>query len=189
MGFVSFSDGKDTEALSEFSQAYELDLTLWLSLFAKTMMSPIAMSYVPADEATFHEAMAKVLALDPQFAAAYVQLARLYVRQNDLKAADAVARKAEQLEPSRASYRLLSGQILRRMGKGAAPAEFAKFVADRWPGADHDEAVELWNAIPAKQRPVGKLLSEEGAQRCTSHGGPSAGGQLRSKGAGDGLRH
>jgi len=159
MGFLNFSEGKDAEALHEFSQAYSLDPTLSLSLFAMTMMSPSSTSEVPADQNAFHDALAKVVALNPQFAPAYVQLARLSVRTNDLKGAFGVSRKAEELEPARAGYHLLSGQILRRMGKGAEAAAFAKFVAQRWPGADHDEAVELWNAVPFEQRQAGEAPS------------------------------
>ena len=33
------------------------------------------------------------------------------------------------------------------------PGAYAKFVADRWIGSDHDEAVELWNSLPAADRP------------------------------------
>jgi tetratricopeptide (TPR) repeat protein len=156
MGFLNFSEGKDVEALAEFSQACVLDPNLALSLFAKTMLSHAASSDAPADQDAFHDSLAKVQALNPQFAPAYVQLARLWLRKNDLEAAFAVSRKAEELEPMRAGYHLQSGQILRRMNRGAEAATFARFVAQRWPGADHDEAVELWNAVPVERRPAGE---------------------------------
>ncbi len=159
MGFLDFSEAKDAEALNEFAQATALDPTLALSLFAKTMLSPIATSEAPADQDAFHDALAKVLAINPQFAPAYVQLARLAMRRNDLQNALAFSRKAEQLEPALAGYHVQSGQILLRMGRGAEAASFATFVAQRWPGSDHDEAVELWNAIPAGQRPAGDAPS------------------------------
>ena len=66
-----------------------------------------------------------------------------------------LARKAEQLEPTRAGYHVLSGKILVRMGKPHEAADFAQFVAQRWPGPNHNEAVELWNSIPQEQRPAG----------------------------------
>lgn len=152
MGFVDFAEGKDTEALTEFAQAYALDDKLYLSLFAKTMLSSVSGSNSAAEETQLHEGLNKVLTVDPQFAPAYVQLARYWLRQNDLKAALAASRKAEELEPSRAGYHVLSGYILLRMGRPADAAAFAKYVAERWFGADHDEAIELWNSVPSEQR-------------------------------------
>jgi Tfp pilus assembly protein PilF len=160
MGFLDFADAKDQDAAREFAQAYELDGSRYLSLFFKTMLSPVARSDAPADQASFHDALLKTLGLNSEFAPAYVQLARLDVRQGNLTNALAVARKAEQLEPSRAGYHLLSGQIMLRMGRGAEAAAFAKYVAERWYGADHDEAVELWNSVPAALRPAGDPPSE-----------------------------
>jgi tetratricopeptide (TPR) repeat protein len=154
LGFADFNEGKDADALSEFSQACALDPTLWLSLFAKTMMSPLVTSNAPADQDALHDALTKVVSLNGDFAPAYVQLARLAWRRNDPQLAYQLSRKAEQLEPTRAGYHSQSGQFLLHMGKGADAAVFAKFVADRWPGPDHDEAVELWDAIPADQRPA-----------------------------------
>jgi len=160
MGFLDFSDGKDAEAAREFSEAYASDGTLFLSLFYKTMLSPAATSNAADDMNAFGAALQRVLQLNPDFAPAYVQLARLALREKDLPSALTAARKAEELEPSRAGYHLLTGQILRRMGKGADAAEAAKFVADRWVGPDHNEAVELWNSVPAGERPAGESILE-----------------------------
>jgi hypothetical protein len=159
MGFLNFSEGKDAEAFYEFTQANSLDPTLALSLFSRTMLSPIAASDAPADQDAFHDALTNVLSLNPQFAPAYVQLARLAMRRNDLQTAFGLSRRAEQLEPALAGYHVQSGQILLRMGKASEAANFARFVAQRWSGSDHDEAVELWNAIPAGQRPAGDAPS------------------------------
>jgi len=159
-GFLLFAQGQDAAA-DEFSQAYALDGTLYLSLFAKTMLSTMASSHAPADEAALHDALLKVTALNPQFAPAYVQMARLAVRQGDLQRAFGLSRRAEELEPSRAGYHLLTGQILLREGKDAEAAQFAEYVAKHWPPPDHNEAVELWNAVPAAQRPKGETMTEE----------------------------
>jgi len=160
MGFLDFTDGNSAEAAKEFAQAFALDDTRFLSLYYKTMLSPQATSNAVDDMNAFGASLGKVLQINPDFAPAYVQLARLALRENDLASALAVARKAEELEPSRAGYHLLTGQILRRMGKGADAAVSAKFVADRWYGPDHDEAVELWNSVPAEQTPAGESISE-----------------------------
>lgn len=160
MGFLYFADGRDAEAANEFSQAFALDGNLYLSLFAKTMLSPLPASSSVPDLNAFGAALGKVLQLNPRFAQGYVQLARLAIREDDLNSALAVSRQAEEREPSLAGYHLLTGQILLRMGKGADAATFAKFVADRWIGPDRDEAVELWNSVPAAQRPAAESIAE-----------------------------
>lgn len=161
-GFLLFSYGKDGVAADEFSQAYALDPTLYLSLFAKTMLSPSVSWNTPADQSAFSAAMMKVADINLQFAPAYVQLARLAVRQGNLESAFGLSRRAEELEPWRAGYHLLTGQILLRMGKSAEAAGYAQYVAKHWVGPDHDEAVELWNRIPPAQRPAGvKLVDQE----------------------------
>ncbi|HET7107966.1 MAG TPA: hypothetical protein VFI38_14235 [Candidatus Acidoferrum sp.] len=157
-GFLDLSDGKATEAASQFAEAVSDDKTLYLSQFAKTMMSPEANSDVRADQSIFLRGLTDTLNLNMQFAPAFIQMARLAVRQNELKTALKYSMRAESLEPSRAGYHTMSGQILLRMGRGKEAAENAKFVADRWFGADHNEAVELWNSVPESERPVGEVV-------------------------------
>lgn len=160
MGFLNFAEGKDEDAVREFTQAVALDPKLYLSLFSLTMMSPAARSNAPADLAEVERALLKVLEQDAQFAPAVVQLARIHARRGNLEQAYKMARKAEELEPARAGYHLLSGRLLLLMGRGAEAAGFAGYVASRWPGADHDEALELWNSVPAAQRPAGKPATD-----------------------------
>ncbi len=160
-GFLLFAQGKDAESEGEFSAAYRLDSTLYLSLFAKTMMSPLAHSNTPGDEAALHDALLKVVDLNPQFAPAYVEMARLEVRRGNLPLAYGLSRRAEQLEPSRAGYYLMTGEILHRMGRDAEAAADAQYVAKHGKGANHDAAVDLWNSIPEKQRPAGAALQYE----------------------------
>ena len=160
MGFLDFVDGKDAESLKEFTQAYDLDKMRYLSLFAKTMLSPVASSNVPADQEAFAKALKAVLTVNPQYAPAYVQLARLAVRQGDMTMAYGYSRKAEDLEPFRAGYHVQTGQILLRMGKGPMAANYAKYVADRWFGSDHNEAWELWTSVPEAERPATEPIAE-----------------------------
>src|SRR6267142_2239462 len=141
-GFVDLRDGKDAEAVREFSQAFELDNQMYRSLFAKTMLSPPA----TADERElFFAALSRVVQINPQFAPAYVELAKFALANGKLTLALAMARTAEKMEPSRAGYHLLTGQILLRMGHPTEAAAYAAYVASRWEGVDHDEAMELWN--------------------------------------------
>jgi tetratricopeptide (TPR) repeat protein len=160
MGFLNFAEGKDSEAQTEFALAYGLDQSLYLSLFYKTMLSPLASASSVAEVNTCGAMMGKVLHLNPDFAPAYVQLAKLALREGDLTSAWQLSKKAEELEPSLAGYHLLTGEVLKRMGKSADAGAYAKFVADRWIGPDHDEAVELWNTLPTADRPALEPVSE-----------------------------
>jgi tetratricopeptide (TPR) repeat protein len=182
MGFLKFSEGNDQEAVREFSTAYELDNQLYLSLFFKTMMSPASWSDSPADLDGLYENLLRVLKTNPRYAEAFTRMAFVHLRKGDLATALGVSRKAEQLEPSRAGYHLLSGKILLRLGKGAEAAEFAKYVADRWRGPDHDEAMELWGAVPESQRPAAQFPMEVVAA------GQLAEGSVKSTDCGDKTR-
>ena len=153
MGFLDFADGKDQEAAKEFDQAFQLDGKLFLSVYYRAMLSPAANSDEAADRTAFHDAMMKVLELNPRFAPPYIELARMELRQGNFQHALALSRKGEQLEPSRAGYHILSGNILLRLGQNVDAARFAKFVADRWTPPDHDEAMELWDKVPSAARP------------------------------------
>src|SRR5579864_6098283 len=155
MGFLDFADGKDEEAAHEFDQAFHVDGKLYLSAYYHAMLSSGAHPDATAEQAAFHDAMLKVLDINPQFAPAYVQLARLDLRQGKVEQALGLSRKAEELEPSRAGYRILTGNILQLLGRNKEAAAFAKYVSERWAGPDHDEALELWNRIPAADRPAG----------------------------------
>lgn len=66
----------------------------------------------------------------------------------------AAANRAAQLEPTRAGYALLAANLMLQMGRPKDAASVAKYVADRWQGADHDEAIELWNRVPEQERPT-----------------------------------
>ena len=160
MGFLNFDEGKDQEAALEFDQARRLDGKLYLSAFYRAMLSPAARLEATADEESFRYAIMNVLELNPQFAPAYIQLVRVALRQGNLEHALGFSRKAEQLEPHRAGYHTLSGNILLRLGRNAEAAAFAKYVADRWSPPDHDEAMELWNKIPVGDRTAGNPPSE-----------------------------
>jgi|HubBroStandDraft_2_1064218.scaffolds.fasta_scaffold15393_3 Tfp pilus assembly protein PilF len=160
-GFLYLYDGKDAEALKEFTEALAKDKSLYLSQFFKTMMSSQATSDARADQSIFRQGLTDTLNLNLQFAPAFIQLSWLAVRQNDLKTALNYATRAEALEPSRAGYHTYTGQILFRMGRYQEAAEHARYVAQRWLTTDHNEAVDLWNSIPATQRPAGETLVED----------------------------
>lgn len=160
MAFLHFAAGRDADARSEFSQATLLDPARYLSLYYKTMLSPAANLATTADQNEFDAAMMAVLELHEDFAPAYIQLARLAVQRNDLRKAFGLSRRAEELQPSLAGYHLNTGEILRRMGKASDAAAFARYVSERWRGADHNEAVELWSRLPSEQKTGSPILEE-----------------------------
>jgi len=161
LGFLYFAQDKDDEAQGEFSRAYELDSSLFLSLYYRTMLSHVARLETEKDQADFREAQLNTLKINPDFAPAYIALAMLDLRQGKNTDALAAAIKAEKLEPTRAGYHLLTGKILLRLGREKEASDFARYVAERWSGPDHDEAAELWNAVPEAQRTEGDTIAEE----------------------------
>jgi len=154
MGFIFVQQGKDDDAGREFAQAVDLDSRMYRGLFAKTMLSPVSHSKSPADQQSFRLDLLKIVQVNPQFAPAYVELAKLSVAQGETTKALGLALKAEKLEPWRAGYHLLTGQILLRVNRTAEAASYAVYVADHWTSPDHDEAMELWNLVPATERPA-----------------------------------
>jgi tetratricopeptide (TPR) repeat protein len=149
MGFLKFSEGKDSEAITEFEAAVQLDDKLYLSSYYLAMLSPKARSDSKGDQDAHRAALTRIAELAPNFAPVYVELANVEVRQGRLPVALALALKAEQLAPSRAGYHTFVGQILRAAGREAEAARLAKFVAERWILFDRDEAVLLWESLPA----------------------------------------
>ncbi|HEY6944414.1 MAG TPA: hypothetical protein VI431_04680, partial [Candidatus Acidoferrum sp.] len=161
LGFLDFMEGKDVDAKSEFGKAYEADRERYLSLFYRAMLEGRPQSGAPADQIKFRSVMYEVLKANPRYAPAYVELTLANVRQGDLLNALVMARKAEGLEPARAGYHLLAGRILLELGRDEEATKLAAFVAERWRGPDHDEALELWNLIPAEKRKTEVSLAEE----------------------------
>jgi tetratricopeptide (TPR) repeat protein len=153
LGFLDFADGKDQDADTEFAKAYAANPQQYLSLYYKTMLSPLRTSIAPADELALRNAIYDVIKANPRFAPAFIELALIAARHAELQDALNLARKAEALEPSRAGYHLFVGRLLLASGDGQDAGRQATFVADRWRGPDRDEAMELWNDIPAEKRP------------------------------------
>ena len=154
MGYFQLNEGHTNEALREFSQALELDSSLYLSRFAKTMLSPIAKSHDSSDQSAFHNELLKVVGAKPDFAPAYVEIVKMYLRDGDLNNALTLARKAERLEPSRVGYHLLTARVLLYAGRGKEAAEEIAFIAERWSGVAGEEAMVLWDKVPVAQRPA-----------------------------------
>jgi len=161
LGFMAWRQGQDEEAKAEWRKAVAADPGLYRSAFA------LLMSGKPLREQTEQELETTRLALEaiktkaPRFAPVTVELALIEWRQKNMKKAFQDAVTAQTLEPWRAGYRLLAGNILLQGGQPKVAADYARAVADRWPGSDHDEAVDLWNMVPANMRGGGPALKFE----------------------------
>jgi tetratricopeptide (TPR) repeat protein len=153
-GFLLFNEGHDGDALKEFTIATQLDDKNYIALFARTMVSPTSTSRAPQDEQKTYDGLNQVIALKPDFAPAYIELAKQAVREGQLDTALAVARRAEQLEPFRSGYHVFVGKILLLMNRPSDAAAQAAYVAQRWSGPDRSEAMELWNRMPPAERHV-----------------------------------
>jgi hypothetical protein len=117
----------------------------------------VARSEAAEDQAAFKEALQKVVALNPQFAPAYIELAKLDLKRGDAAGALKSAKTAEGLEPFRSGCHVFMGDILLKTGHPMEASQEAAFVAERWGGSDRDEAMELWKKIPLEKR-VSEIL-------------------------------
>jgi tetratricopeptide (TPR) repeat protein len=151
MGFLSFSEGKDQEAARYFERALQADQKRFLSLYYKAVLSRDS-----AD--VFQSAMKRVIDLKGDFAPAYIQLAQSYLRQGNVGSAMPLALKAQQLWPSKAGYHIFIGYLLHRLGRDTEAAAVARYVEERWQGISHDEAVDLWQQLPAQVKRGSDLM-------------------------------
>jgi tetratricopeptide (TPR) repeat protein len=149
-----FNEGHDDEALKEFTTATQLDGKNYIAWFARTMISPASRSASAQDQQETYEALNHVLSLKLDFAPAYVELAKLAIRRGQSDTALALSKRAEQLEPYRSGYRVLSARILLLLNRPSEAAAEAAYVAQRWFGSDRDEAMEVWNQVRAADRHV-----------------------------------
>ncbi len=159
LGFLDFDAGQDEPAQGEWHQALALDPALPRSLFAVTMSGKPLGAQAPDELRATQATLEKVTTLAPRFAPAYVELALTEWRLNAIQQAYNDAHQAETLEPWRAGYHILTGHILLRGNQPALAAAYSRYVATHWFGPDHDEAVELWEAVPTAQRGDGPALA------------------------------
>ena len=162
LGYVNFDQGKDDDAQKEWKQALTLDPSLPRSLFALTMTGPLStpLSHQSPEQLRAAQlTLQHVTQLSPRFAPAYVELALIEWKLGSLQQAYKDAHQAEVLEPWRAGYHILTGHILLHGSQPALAATYSRYVATHWRGPDHDEAVDLWQAIPPNMQGDGGPLA------------------------------
>ena len=158
LGYIDFVGGRDAEARGEWQQALALDSHLYRSLFALTMSGSPITQQDPAQLHATQIQLQHVTSLAPGFAPAFVELALVEWRLGAMQQAYKDSRQAELLEPWRAGYHIVTGNILLHGNQPALAATYARYVADHWFGPDHNEAVDLWEAVPAAKRDPGPTL-------------------------------
>lgn len=158
LGFLDFDKGDDVSAQQEWKQALALDPDQPRALFALTMSGAAISAQSPDQLRITQHTLQHVTELAPRFAPAFVELALIECRQNSVQQAYKDAYQAETLEPWRAGYRLLMAHILLQGHQPALAASYSRYVAGQWFGPDHNEAVDLWKAVPAAQQGDGPPL-------------------------------
>ena len=159
LGFLDWQEGKDADAKAEWQRAVALDGGLYRSSFALLMSGLPLREQTAGQLVVMQTELQGIIGKAPKFAPAYVDLALVQWRQGRMNDAYKNAAMAEKLAPWRAGYRLLVGYILAQGHQPAMAAAYARTVAARWPGSDHDEAVDLWSLLPAGTRGDGPALT------------------------------
>ena len=161
LGFLDFDAGKDDEARVEWSQAAALDPSLFRSRFALLMSGKPLAEQTLQELVHTREELAKLTQENPRFAPPFVELALTEWRLGDINQAYKDSRTAENIEPWRSGYRLLTGRILLKGKQPQVAGEYSRYIANHWFGSDHNEAVDLWTSVPVDQRGDGPALVME----------------------------
>lgn len=152
LGFLDFEGGEDKDARREWQQAIALNPNLPYSMFALAMTTTPLNKQSPPELLATQSELLKVTQAAPRFAAPFADLALVEWYRGYLQQAIHDALIAEDLEPSRAGYRILAGEIFLRGNKPELAAAEARYVAAHWSGPADNEAVDLFNAVPPADR-------------------------------------
>ena len=158
-GFLAWRAGQDDVARQEWQKALAANPSSYRSAFALLMSGPPLKQQTPQQLEQTQHALEAIHTEAPKFAPALVEIALIQWRQGHLDSAYQASLSAEKLEPWRAEYHLLTAHLLLQNHQPTPAAEYARQVADRWPGSDHDEAVDLWNLVPPANRGDGAPLT------------------------------
>ncbi len=158
LGFLKYDDGDDAAATQEWTKAINLDASLYRSVFARAVAGTSFGDESAEGRAATQKELAKALGINPRYAPAYVKLAILLWWEGDLDGAYRSAFAAEHLEPAR-NYDVLVARLLLAQRKGREAAAILRQNASEISGTDHDEAVSVWQQIPAAERDSGPPLT------------------------------
>lgn len=161
LGFLAWRKGEDEEAKTEWRKAVSADPSSYRSSFALLMSGNPLKQQNQQQLAQTQHALETLKEQAPKYAPVLAELALVQWRLGRINPAYQSALAAERLEPWRAGYHLLTGHILLQGRQPKVAETYARMVAARWPGSDHDEAVDLWNQLPATERGDGPALALE----------------------------
>jgi tetratricopeptide (TPR) repeat protein len=116
MGMLAWREGRRQDALTSLSEAISLDATRFLAHY---LWGALSSSAEPAEDsgARAESALRKAIELQPAFAPAYAELARMLgAGPERLAEALSQAKKAAQLDPATLHHHLLVVRLLLRMG-------------------------------------------------------------------------
>lgn len=161
LGFLAWREGQDEAARTEWQKAVSADPSLYRAAFALLMSGTSLKQQDQQQLERTQQALEAISEKAPKYAPALIEQAMVQWRLGQLQLAYKSALAAEKLEPWRAEYHLLTGYILLQGHQAKIAGDYARTVAARWPGSDHDEAVDLWNLVPADSRGDGPPLTLE----------------------------
>jgi tetratricopeptide (TPR) repeat protein len=169
LGLVALREGRQDEAARELARAVELQPRNYVALYhASTLRAPEAQA--ADDRARRERALRRVIEINPRFAPAHIQLAKVLLEgEGNAEEALGLARRAWQLDPPAATYRLVELQALKRLGRAeeAGRVETALLQATR-----SDPAVLL--AIVRDHEENGRTDEAEAALRRAHEGNPQS---------------
>lgn len=161
LGYLAYDDGDDAKARSEWNIASEADPTLYRSLFALVKTGVPIRDQTSEQRIETVENLRKVIRANLRYAPAYMELARLFLWQGDLKGALSSAEAGENLEPRRYSPHFLTARILIALGRGKEAASIVRPAADHADEPGKYEMALLWGQIPKVDRGSGPEISFE----------------------------
>lgn len=165
LGFINYADNKEADARANFAKALSLDSSRYLSLFYKSMLTSYAnVNPTAADVAALRTAMYGVTGSNSQFSLAQVQLALAMARAGDLPDALIMMKRAQDSEPNRIGYHLLTARILLAMNRNEEAVPELLFVASRANDISRNEALDLLSNLPDVKAPPGALQESELSQ-------------------------
>ena len=158
MGLLAWREGRTQDALASLSQATSLDSTRFLAYYLLGTLLPSA-EPTSGSTARAERSLRKAIELQPGFAPAYSELARMLGAGTDrLTEALSLAKKAVELEPATLSHHLLVAQLAFHMGAvDEAERLAARVLATAYLPRDREAAQNALDEMRAARASAGGM--------------------------------